>query len=134
MSLLKKKSPILKFERNFALTKWCYELVLKKSIAIPLVVIFSVIVGIVGSSKLAVENSFIDYFKKSTEIYKGMAVIDQKLGGTTPLDIVIDFKETPKEEESQDDEFADEFANEGEQYWFTNERTAIIRADRKSVV
>ena len=90
--------------------------------------ILSVIIGVVGSSKLAVENSFIDYFKKSTEIYKGMAVIDQQLGGTTPLDIVIDFKESLQDEGSQDDEFADEFADEGEQYWFTPQRTAIIGA------
>ena len=37
---------------------------------------------VIGISMLKVENSFIDYFKKSTEIYQGMTVIDQKLGGT----------------------------------------------------
>ena len=41
---------------------------------------------------MKVENSFIDYFKKDTEIYKGMKLIDDKLGGTTPLDIIIEFK------------------------------------------
>ncbi|MFO7884975.1 MAG: MMPL family transporter [Desulfobacteraceae bacterium] len=49
------------------------------------------IVTVIGISKLSVENSFIDYFKQSTEIYRGMKVIDQKLGGTTPLDVMINF-------------------------------------------
>ena len=40
-----------------------------------------------------VENSFINYFKSNTEIYKGMKVIDENLGGTTPLDVIIKFKE-----------------------------------------
>lgn len=44
----------------------------------------------IGISQLTVENRFIDYYKKSTEIYQGMKLIDRKLGGTTPLDIVID--------------------------------------------
>lgn len=46
-----------------------------------------------GVSRLTVENSFIDYFRKSTEIYQGMKVIDQDMGGTTPLDIIVNFKE-----------------------------------------
>ena len=48
-----------------------------------------------GISKLEVENSFINYFNKNTEIYKGMKLIDDKLGGTTPLDVIIKF---PKKE------------------------------------
>lgn len=43
-----------------------------------------------GITRLTVENRFIDYFQEDTEIYKGMVQIDRKLGGTTPLDIVID--------------------------------------------
>ena len=42
-----------------------------------------------GISKLEVENRFIDYFDKDTEIYKGMYEIDSKLGGTATLDIII---------------------------------------------
>jgi uncharacterized protein len=45
---------------------------------------------IVGISQLSVENSFINYYKPTTEIYQGMALIDQKLGGTTPLEVIID--------------------------------------------
>lgn len=56
----------------------------------------AILVGLIawGSSQLTVENRFIDYFRESTEIYKGMRQIDLKLGGTTPLDIVI---EAPKQ-------------------------------------
>jgi len=43
-----------------------------------------------GVANLSVENRFIDYFKSDTEIYQGMYEIDSKLGGTTPLDIIID--------------------------------------------
>jgi predicted RND superfamily exporter protein len=49
-----------------------------------------VIVSIIGISKLTVENRFIDYFKPTTEIYQGMELIDKQLGGTTPLDVIID--------------------------------------------
>ena len=42
-----------------------------------------------GIAKLEVENRFIDYFRADTEIYQGMEVIDTALGGTTPLDIII---------------------------------------------
>ena len=42
-------------------------------------------------SKLEVENSFINYFDKETEIYKGMKKIDDDLGGTTPLNIILKF-------------------------------------------
>ena len=44
---------------------------------------------ILGISQLKVENRFIDYFKKSTEIYQGMELLDARLGGTVPLDIVL---------------------------------------------
>ncbi len=46
--------------------------------------------SVFGISRLEVENRFIDYFKASTEIYQGMELLDSNLGGTIPLDIVID--------------------------------------------
>ena len=52
--------------------------------------ILLVIVSLSGVTKLSVENSFIDYFKKSTEINQGLNFIDQELGGTIPLEIVFD--------------------------------------------
>ena len=90
-----------------------------------------VIAGIAGITQLTVENRFIDYYKKSTDIYQGMELIDRKLGGTTPLDVVIDAPlaaEVDSAEELFDDfdpEFADLFAEDEEEggitstsFWF----------------
>lgn len=52
--------------------------------------------GGMGISRLTVENRFIDYFKESTPIYTGMTVIDERLGGTTPLEIVIEGERDPQ--------------------------------------
>jgi len=56
-----------------------------------------------GIARLDVENSFLDYFAEDTEIYQGMSYVDRKLGGTTPLDVLIDFPSLPP---AQDDPFA----------------------------
>jgi len=50
----------------------------------------TVVISFIGLNKLTVENSFLNYFKKSTEIYQGLNLIDQELGGTIPLEIVFD--------------------------------------------
>jgi len=84
-----------------------------------------IILSLIGISRLEVENSFINYFDKKTEIYKGMKLIDEELGGTTPLEIILKF---PKKEKQKDDE-EDEFENWGEEndpndekYWFTKDK------------
>ncbi|MBD1150533.1 MMPL family transporter [Pelagibacterales bacterium SAG-MED29] len=88
-----------------------------------LVVIFSII----GIFKLEVENSFINYFDKETEIYKGMKKIDDDLGGTTPLNIILKFPVKKKETKKENDEF-DEWEEENEanedkaKYWFTRDK------------
>jgi predicted RND superfamily exporter protein len=48
------------------------------------------VLSVIGMTFLSVENRFIDYFKESTEIYRGMEIIDRELGGTTPLDVIVD--------------------------------------------
>ena len=83
-----------------------------------------VILSIVGISKLEVENSFINYFNKNTEIYKGMKLIDDKLGGTTPLEIILKFPAKSKETK-EDDEFDDWDEDENsnnDKYWFTKDK------------
>ena len=92
--------------------------------------LFIAVVSAIGISKLEVENRFIDHFKSNTEIYRGMEVIDQQLGGTTPLDIVMDpdqkyfdyLKEAKAK--SAEDAIADPFADEAEKvednYWFNS--------------
>ncbi|MCH7651920.1 MAG: RND family transporter [Nitrospinae bacterium] len=126
------------FESRFALTRKLATLTERHGMAIVVASGVLAVVCVVGASRLIVENSFIDYFKSSTEIYQGMEIIDRQLGGTTPLDIVLLFdpdeevqgtgKVAANEEEdeagSEFDEFEDEFeAEKGEaQYWFTAEK------------
>ena len=89
-----------------------------------LVVIF---LSIFGISKLEVENSFINYFDQKTEIYKGMKKIDDQLGGTTPLDIIIKFpvNENKKVEDDEFSEWEEDNKNSEDdisKYWFTRNK------------
>jgi len=87
-----------------------------------------IIFSIVGIFKLEVENSFINYFDKETEIYKGMKKIDEDLGGTTPLNIILKFpsksQETKKKEDDEFEEWEeDDEADENKaKYWFTRDK------------
>ena len=98
----------------------------KNRILIFLLTSFIIVISVIGIFKLEVENSFINYFDKETEIYKGMKKIDEELGGTTPLNIIINFP-TNQEKILEDDEF-DEWEednnNEGDKakYWFTRDK------------
>ena len=94
---------------------------------------FLVLMSVAGVLQLQVDNRFIDYFKKDTEIYQGMSVIDTQLGGTTPLSIIIDaekdfftyLKEVEKdrlETDSSDDPFSEIEEHEEENYWFNSEK------------
>jgi len=90
-----------------------------------------IILSVVGISRLEVENSFINYFNKNTEIYKGMKLIDEKLGGTTPLEVILKFPNTEKQKSNKDDEFEnwdeDEDQNDAK-YWFTKDKVDRIKA------
>ena len=85
-----------------------------------------------GISKLTVENKFIDYFKSSTEIYKGLSLIDRKLGGTATLDVIIDAPEVKIMEDESFDDFDDDFGSalddeiEEQGYWFTSDNLAYL--------
>jgi predicted RND superfamily exporter protein len=78
-----------------------------------------------GILKLEVENSFINYFDKETEIYKGMKKIDDELGGTTTLDVILKFP-TQEKEKQEDDDFSeweeDESNDQKSTYWFTRNK------------
>ena len=133
MSLLSKKSVNTAFERYFSLTTLCAKIALnlRARKVVFAISALGLCVGLWGISKLSVENSFIGYFKESTDIYKGMELIDNKLGGTVPLDIIISFKKDKKEprNSSLDDEFADEFASsDAAQYWFNERRMSVLKS------
>ena len=86
---------------------------------------FVIIFSLIGISRLEVENSFINYFSKKTEIYKGMKLIDEKLGGTTPLEVILKFPKKEKTEIDTEDEFdnwGDEDEKSDEKYWFTKDK------------
>ena len=90
------------------------------------ITIIIIIASIYGITKLQVENSFINYFDKDTEIYKGMKKIDDELGGTTPLNVILKFP-APKNKNS-DDEFSEwdednvDNTEEKSKYWFTRDK------------
>jgi predicted RND superfamily exporter protein len=97
----------------------------------PIFIVTIIVIGlsVFGISKLEVENSFINYFSKNTEIYKGMKLIDEELGGTTPLEVILKFPEAKKEKTEEEDDFED-WGNESEQddekYWFTKDKIDTI--------
>ena len=94
-----------------------------------------IFLSIVGISRLEVENSFINYFNKKTEIYKGMKLIDEKLGGTTPLEVILKFNDKEIENnDEKDDEFedwGDEENQDNEKYWFTKDKVDKIESVHK---
>ena len=83
--------------------------------------ILIVLLSLFGISKLQVENSFINYFDKDTEIYKGMKLIDDELGGTTPLDIIIKFPKQNTENLDDEDDWGEEQGDDTK-YWFTKDK------------
>jgi predicted RND superfamily exporter protein len=92
---------------------------------------FVIFLSIVGISRLEVENSFINYFNKNTEIYKGMKLIDEKLGGTTPLEVILKFPDKVEVKTVESDDFEDweDEGDEGdEKYWFTKDKVDKIQA------
>ncbi len=85
-----------------------------------------IIASVIGITKLKVENSFINYFDKETEIYKGMKKIDDDLGGTTPLNVILKFPSNAQEK-NEEDEFSEweedtEKNEEKSKYWFTRDK------------
>lgn len=98
-----------------AMTLWLASITERFRLPVLLVAAVIFVGAGVGITRLTVENRFIDYFKDDTEIHQGMLLIDQKLGGTTPLDIVIDAPEgvtPPTFSPGEEDPFADPFAGE----------------------
>jgi predicted RND superfamily exporter protein len=107
--------------------------------------LLAVVFGVIGMFKLTVENRFIDHFHKSTEIYQGMYLMDRKLGGTIPLDVVIDApaaflleKKKPVEKEGDkanseepwdDSDFEGEAGITGTSYWFN-----VFKVDKVNAI
>ena len=126
--------PASRNDRTAAITR-CFA-VMDHRHGTAIIVFFSMlaVTGLAGAMRLTVENRFIDYYKQSTEIYQGMELADRKLGGTTPLDVIISAP-TPDLEEDEDD-FLDEFLDEDEtsgglssrSYWFNSWKLGEVMA------
>ncbi|WP_440937594.1 efflux RND transporter permease subunit [Candidatus Pelagibacter sp.] len=121
----------LKEEKDSKITKFLGTLSINNNNFIFGLTTLIIALSVLGISKLEVENSFINYFDKNTEIYKGMKLIDEKLGGTTPLEIIIKFPKSETNENNEDDDF-DDWENEedtnDEKYWFTKDKIDKIKS------
>ena len=140
--MLKKQHLAVSIKSESAITGYLAVVADKNRKGITFVAFFLVLFSITGAAKLFVENSFIDYFKQDSEIHQGMKVIDQELGGTTPLDVIITFRdnehaqvaiEEAKEAVAGSDEFdsfddeLEEEAEDKEKYWFTENKMDKIQ-------
>ncbi len=107
------------------------------AIMVPAVILTAV--SAVGITQLRVENSFINYFSDDTEIYRGLKLIDEELGGTTPLEVLVRFEPNPDDLLTPEDleglteeeiEMEMEYAREraaSPQYWFTVDKIDRIK-------
>ncbi|WP_230057236.1 efflux RND transporter permease subunit [Campylobacter suis] len=132
---LKKIPPVNSFEKSFSFTKICANFALQKRSLVYAFSLIALCFGVYGITQLKVENSFIGYFKKDTQIRQGMQVIDENLGGTIPLDIIIKFEQNQKDEPKKDefDEFEQEFIEQAAQtkYWFDSYKTRVAEKTHK---
>ena len=112
----------LKSNKDSKITKTLSNLALNYKKLIFSITIVIIILSIFGISKLRVENSFINYFSKDTEIYKGMKLIDDQLGGTTPLEIILKFPKQDEDVDSEEDDWGDGEIEDNEKYWFTKDK------------
>ena len=120
LNILGTKKTDFKDQKKSKVTSFLSKVAQKNTKTIFTSAIVVIIISIFGITKLEVENSFINYFDKETEIYKGMKLIDEELGGTTPLDIIVKF---PKKDEDLDtDNDWEEEEEEEAKYWFTRNK------------
>ena len=128
LSFLKDNRTLLKEEVDSKITSFLGKISINFKNQVFIITGIVIILSITGISKLEVENSFINYFSKKTEIYKGMKLIDEKLGGTTPLEVILKFPEKKEDKLEGDDEFedwGDEEKND-DKYWFTKDKIETI--------
>lgn len=132
---------VAKYDITGAITRSCAHWVEHRSKLTASIFLGVAILSAVGISQLTVENRFIDYFKPTTEIYQGMELIDQQLGGTTPLDLIIDADpdflsaKTAEDNFAADDPFADDFFDDeeadaglsGSSYWYNSYQIETLR-------
>ena len=146
LSLTKKRDVANHQENSYTLTASLGHFTEKHGTLVPVLSLMLAVAGITGMFKLEVENSFVSYFHKDTEIHQGLVLIDENLGGTTPLDIILRFPKEAADSDlgDMDDDLAAMFGEiEGElpeddseayvgtakaNYWFTADKVERVKA------
>jgi uncharacterized protein len=135
-----------------SVVRWAGDVTEKRGPWIVAVTALVILFNLFGMRRLTVENSFVNHFRDTTDIYRGLVFIDRELGGTTPLEITVSL-DTPSGPEThraqggeslrgspsakseslsksadEFDEF-DEFENSGStaRYWYTPAKLAVVR-------
>ncbi len=122
--LIKPKSRVLEQDKSATLLENLLNVIVKNKGLTITIVVGMFVLNIIGISQITVENRFIDYFKKTTDIYQGLELVDQELGGTVPLEVMLEVDvnqvDEVDEDAQEDEEFGDYLTNlEGTQDDFT---------------
>ena len=123
-----KNSKIQENKTRLFITDFLAKITINSGKSIYVALLLVTVITIYGLNLLKVENSFINYFRSDTEIYKGMQLIDNELGGTTPMDIIIKFNDS--ESTVEKDEYEDLLGEEEESVesnWFTTDKVNKIK-------
>ena len=141
--LLKRLHTKQEMDLTSRITKTLSQLVLSRQKEMVFVFALIAAISAVGITQLTAENQFIKAFKEDTEIFQGLTVIDTELGGTTPLDIIIDADpsffnayeqptENFEEDEFLDMDFFDDETEEydigADSYWYNSFRLKTVAA------
>ena len=128
LNFISEKEVELQVQKDSKVTSILGDIAINKKKIIFSTTIVVIFLSLFGISRLEVENSFINYFNKKTEIYKGMKLIDDKLGGTTPLDVIVKFGGAEKSNDNDEDDFEDwgDDDQNVEKYWFTKDKVDKI--------
>ena len=133
LSFMSNNNIEIKQDSDSKITSFFGKISINNKSSIFIITVLVIILSFIGISRLEVENSFINYFNKNTEIYKGMKLIDEKLGGTTPLEVILKFPDKIEIKATNDDndefeDWGDEESQNNEKYWFTKDKVDKIQA------
>jgi hypothetical protein len=128
LMLAPKGQPSATIQQNSTFIRYLCHLSTRRTVLVLLGAVFLFGASVAGVTRLSLDSRFIDYFKPETEIYKGLAFIDKNLGGTIPMDIILEFPPYVNEASEFGDDFftgaEDDFP---ERYWYTPDKIQYLR-------
>lgn len=125
MSLFAKDDAVYEHQTSLALTSGLARMTDRLGNKVLWIAALVLVFSVAGLTRLKVENSFIDYFSEDTEIYRGMSLFDEKLGGTLSMDVLVDLTVVEDEFDAGFDDGFEEEANDA--YWFTGDKMEEIK-------